>query len=109
MCINRDEPCGIQPKRLFESNGPWCQVAIGNMLHLERLRWLAITKNAPFHADVASALPFQGLPGNCSAEVLDKYASTMEECGQRWKIDVSCIRLLRTLEHHDEHLQRLGI
>ncbi len=95
MFINREEPSGIQPKRLFESKRPWCQVAIANVLHLERLRWLAITKNAPFHAEVASALPFQGLPENCSAEVLDKYASTMEECGQRWKIDVKLHKLLQ--------------
>lgn len=90
----KGEPSGVQPARLVESRRPWCQVAIANVLHLERLRWLAITKNEPFDVPAATSLCFEGLPDTCPAGELEKYASTMGECGQKWQLETKLNRLL---------------
>lgn len=93
--VERDDPAGIHPQRLIESKRPWCQVAIANTLHLERLRWLAVSAKVDFDVTSASSLPFEGSPEECDSAALGRYADTMEHCGERWKIEAKLDKLLK--------------
>lgn len=92
--VERGQPAGVQPKRLLASKRPWCQVPIANTLHLERLRWLAVSTNSVFDIAAASELPFEGSLEDCSGSALGRYADTMQHCGERWKIGIKLDKLL---------------
>ncbi len=92
--LERDQPAGVQPKRLLASKRPWCQVPIANTLHLERLRWLAVSTNTVFDIAAARELPFDGPIEDCPGEALGRYADTMQHCGERWKIGAKLDKLL---------------